>query len=637
MIVRMAKVEIVGPKEALLEVLGLVRERGVFQVEPGEGRGGTASAAHTASERNLLAEQLFYEELRRKIDELALCLPTLEPRQSYLDPRRALAAIAALVERHGALCREWCARRDELRREREELHRQTVFLDALAPLLEGVLADSALDFIGVTIKDPVAAAQLTAPLARLTGGSYEVVTAGAADGTAIALIALTRGDAEKVRHFLNAEGIPELSFPVQYRDLPLPEKIGRMRRRLAEVAAGLERVEGELRRFAQRWAPAYRLVREWLGDRLSLLTVTAASEETSMCFVMHGWIPLPELPGLRASLNASFAGRVLLEEKLVLAEELDRVPVAIRNPAYLRPFELFSRLLPLPLYTSYDPTPFIAVFFPIFFGLMLGDLGYALLLVAAALILRRRWAARQRLRDAATVLLVGSLYAAACGLLYGECFGLPLPAWLPLRELAVDRRHAVLPMLIFSVSVGAAHVLLGLLLAIPGELRHGRRREAAFKLVNVLILLGLGVLALGRFVQLPGPLTATANVALLALIPALLITGGILAPLEMLKNLGNAVSYARIMAIGLASVLVAEVANRFAGLTGDLLTGIVAAGLLHLVNLLLGVFSPTVHALRLHFVEFFGKFMDYGGRPFQPFRKPVEPLNPPSPGGRGRL
>ena len=85
-------------------------------------------------------------------------------------------------------------------------------------------------------------------------------------------------------------------------------------------------------------------------------------------------------------------------------------------------------------------------------------------------------------------------------------------------------------------------------------------------------------------------------------------------------RVGNIISYTRIMAIGLASVLLASVANTLAGMTGDILTGVLIAGLLHAVNIVLGVFAPTIQSLRLHFVEFFGKFLEHGGQKYEPFK-----------------
>lgn len=91
-----------------------------------------------------------------------------------------------------------------------------------------------------------------------------------------------------------------------------------------------------------------------------------------------------------------------------------------------------------------------------------------------------------------------------------------------------------------------------------------------------------------------------------------------MAPLELLKNIGNIISYARIMAVGLTSVLLAFVANYMAGRIGSVWAGITVALLLHIFNLLLGVFAPTIHSLRLHYVEFLSKFMEPGGKEFKP-------------------
>jgi V/A-type H+-transporting ATPase subunit I len=132
----------------------------------------------------------------------------------------------------------------------------------------------------------------------------------------------------------------------------------------------------------------------------------------------------------------------------------------------------------------------------------------------------------------------------------------------------------------------------------------------------VLIVLAL----MAAFDMLPErfftPLVITALVAL----PILIIGEGVLAPIEFVSTLGNVLSYARIMAVGTASVMMAIVANRMVGAFGAVWVGVLFALLFHLINFVLGVFSPTIHMLRLHYVEFFGKFYSPGGSQYRPFR-----------------
>jgi V/A-type H+-transporting ATPase subunit I len=94
---------------------------------------------------------------------------------------------------------------------------------------------------------------------------------------------------------------------------------------------------------------------------------------------------------------------------------------------------------------------------------------------------------------------------------------------------------------------------------------------------------------------------------------------GAIAPIEFLAALGNVLSYARVMALGMASVMLAVVANRMGGAVGSAVVGFLFALLFHLVNFAIGIFGPTVHALRLHYVEFFGKFYSPGGMTYKPF------------------
>jgi V/A-type H+-transporting ATPase subunit I len=324
-----------------------------------------------------------------------------------------------------------------------------------------------------------------------------------------------------------------------------------------------------------------------------------------MCFFIRGWMATDDVARLRAQLDASFGMQVVLEEKHLREEDLEKAPVVLMNPPYFRPFELFGRLLPVPAYSSIDPTPFIGIFFPVFFGMILGDAGYGVVLAVLALVLRLRSGKNRTAADAAQILLVSSLYTIIFGVLYGELFGDLGTTLFGMEPLLIERRTSVIPMLVFALSAGVVHVVLGLALGAITSFRRRVRREGFAKLLNILIILCLIAVFASFFGYLPGLLSRPLIMVILIATPFLLFSGGLLAPLELLKNIGNIISYVRIMAIGLTSVLLAYVANQMAGAGGDVVLGVMAAALLHLLNIVLGVFSPTIHALRLHYVEFF--------------------------------
>jgi V/A-type H+-transporting ATPase subunit I len=170
----------------------------------------------------------------------------------------------------------------------------------------------------------------------------------------------------------------------------------------------------------------------------------------------------------------------------------------------------------------------------------------------------------------------------------------------------------------FAVALGAVHVLLGLVLAVIGAWRRGERRQAMGRGVTFLMILLSGLALLAAFEVLPAALFTPAVVAVLAAFPVLVALEGIVAVIELLSAYGHILSYVRIMAIGTASLMLAVVANRMVGAVGSVLVGVLFALLFHLVNFAIGLFGPTIHSLRLHYVEFFGKFFSPGGTPYRP-------------------
>src|SRR5574337_231337 len=172
MIVRMSKVEIVGAKDLLQEALTLLRDLGIFQIEPAAV--GFAEEGREEDIRSLIPddktmlERIFLENLRQKITELFSFLPGQHARESYLQPRSVIDIIAKTAERHIVLARELFERQDALVKERAELERYATFLGALASLVETTKETPDLDFIGLTIREPGMTGRLREAISRIT-------------------------------------------------------------------------------------------------------------------------------------------------------------------------------------------------------------------------------------------------------------------------------------------------------------------------------------------------------------------------------------------------------------------------------------------------------------------------------------
>jgi len=509
----------------------------------------------------------------------------------------------------------------ELKKELALLQRYERVLTALFPLLEDAVNLHHLELMGIILERKRIAILplLEKELSRITRGNSRIFT-GNMDRDNIAAILAYPGENERtIRNLFSEESIAEIRLPAGYEDQPLATTLRFLIKRQRELPKLIGELSGQLERLSERWYGTLNRIRIILMERIDELTTLTMSAHSRYAFFLRGWIPEENLARMFEVINNSFDDEIVVEAAPIQLDEQDEVPVQLRNHPATRMLEPFVRMLTLPRYGTLDPTPFMAVFFPIFFGFILGDIAYGLVLLGLSAWFSRRFRHNPLIRNICTVFMISGISAAIFGLLFGEFLGNLGEHW-GLHPILMDRAHLFLPLLFIAVGMGCAHISLGFFLSIVDSIRNGHRRHGIASLANLLSLAGLIAIIIWTTGYFPEGKWIGISLMLFG-IPMLVLSEGFMGPLEFLKALGNILSYARLMAIGVASVVLAQVANTIGGILESLSVGIMVALVFHTLNFALGVFSPTIHSLRLHYVEFFSKFFQPGGKPYEPFRR----------------
>jgi V/A-type H+/Na+-transporting ATPase subunit I len=521
---------------------------------------------------------------------------------------------------------ELTTQRDKLQAELSSLPRYERTLRKLLPMIPATAHDPENTTVGVLVSRTHVGIldAIGRRIVDLTAGRAEVVASDVDAATRAMLIVFPATFAAEIEGILGQEDVSRLRLPARLGEGPPDVVLEKLHRRMSAIPGELQALDQKLGKLAEDWGPRLSAWRAILRDEIEANSVLSAMGETDTTFVLAGWVPASELARVEQVL-AKDVGEAVLIQPLPLTPELKaRAPVWLDNPAPARPFESLVSLLALPRYGHLDPTQLMAFFMPIFFGMILGDVGYGALLLILALALTRRFP-RGVARDVAIVLAMGSGWAIVFGFLFGELFG-TLGEAIGMHALWFDRASAehVSSLLIITIAVGAAHVTLGLMLGLWEAIRDRSRSHLLERggmlvgLVSLFFIVAVAVDYLPRGLMTPAIAGLIIGIVLLG--SSLGWLGIIMGPIEFIGLIGNVLSYLRIAAIGLASVYLAKVANDIAGLAGSLVLGIILATLIHALNLVLGAFSPTIHSLRLHYVEFFRKFYEGGGRPYRPFR-----------------
>ena len=619
MIIEMAKVRIMGPRDRLSDVLRTLQDLSLLHLAAPEAGAPLdhlqLTPVQDRERRHLLA---VLDDIEFVIGELGGAAGAVRPPPSV--DTGLLARWARLAGRLRRELAQLKTRGAALEEERALILKYEHFFTAFRALLESETRWPNASMYHVLLRggDAGALAKLKATLTAAIGTEFQLFTQPLPTGETAVLVVVSATAAGRVERLLLEANVQEIPVPAAYGGGALTQALPKMLARLGEIP----REQGEIgeRRAALARQHGGELVaaRTVIHDRLRGLEALPLSGVTPRAFVLEGWVPAPARSRLETALARDFGAAVVVSEMSREEWASEEAPVVLANPRLFRPFETVVRLMPLPKYGTIDPTPFVAVFFPAFFGIIVGDIGYGLLLAGLGLVLHRRSKPGTLLRNVAEMSGPCALFTIIAGFLYGEFFGDLGRRLVGMKPLVLDREQAMIPFLLLAVALGVVHVLIGLALgAISAWRRHPRQAAGRGVSFLMVVLIVLALLAAAKV--LPHAFFTPAVVGLLVAFPVLIVLEGLVAPIELLSTVGNILSYARIMALGVASVMLAVVANKMVGAIGSVAVGVLFALLFHLVNFAIALFTPTIHALRLHYVEFFGKFYSPGGIRYQPF------------------
>jgi V/A-type H+-transporting ATPase subunit I len=412
------------------------------------------------------------------------------------------------------------------------------------------------------------------------------------------------------------------------------------------VAAGIDQIHQELAQLAQEETalreevnssaadrPVLQVFYDHLTNERNRLEVTGQLVHNERSFMLSGWVAADRLALLEERLTKAGLKFALTQ---IEPEEGEQPPTILRNNKAVTPFEYLVQGFSYPRCDEIDPTPSIAPFFFIFFGIALGDVAYGLILALICGLFLVKLKMGPVGKKISWMFLLSGIGAVLFGLITGSVFclqDLKFGLFNPLQNPIL--------LLVIALGLGLIQLYYGILLSAFLAVRAGRWQEALAKqgtllffLTSVLLVLGKTALGWQAYATTLNYLLLVAAIAMVIgntqgkkgfVAKLLALPGGLYNIYNTIGFFSDVLSYSRLMALGLSTGVMGGIMNQLAG---QVFTSIPVLGWIfgvaififgHAMNFALGVLSAYVHSSRLQYLEFFGKFYEGGGRPFSPF------------------
>ena len=353
---------------------------------------------------------------------------------------------------------------------------------------------------------------------------------------------------------------------------------------------------------------------------------------TDKVFLLEGWLPADRCAALEKALEPFTCA---IETREPTEDEYPQVPVQLKNNKLTRPLNMVTEMYSLPAYGTLDPNPLMAPFFILFYGIMMADMGYGLLMMIASVIISKKYRPKGTSGELFSLLGLCGISTFIMGALTGGFFGdfltqlvaIVSPGTVFALPKLFDPLDDLTMILIGSMALGMVQIVTGMAISLIEKCKRKKFLDAFFEEITWwIVFIGIALLALGK-----GAAVLYVGCALVLLGPIVQDKGwgkltGVFGSLynHVTGYFGDILSYTRLMALMLAGSVIAQVFNMLAAMPGNVIAFIIISMLGNAMNFGLNLLGCYVHDLRLQCLEFFNKFYVDGGKPFRPMTLDTE-------------